>query len=184
MGIFGDILGGIESVLTGPIGQLGGQILLGRLGVPQPVPTTRFPGPPVAIPPVVSPGAFVPAGGGPFGQPIVDIPALRQLALTTLGGGPPMPGVFQTTALGGIVQAPQPIPFAIDPACPSFFRTGGQTARPTRFITATNPASGALTFWEHAGSPILFTRDLAVVKRVRRIASKAGTVTRRRTRKR
>ena len=98
-----------------------------------------------------------------------------------------MPGVFQTA---GIIQAPQPVgpsltnPFGIDPSCPSFFRTGGVTARPTRFITATNPATGALTFWEHAGAPILFTRDLAVVKRVRRIASKAGMVSRRRTRKR
>lgn len=98
-----------------------------------------------------------------------------------------MPGSFMTA---GITQAPGPVgpsllnPFGIDPGCPSFFRAGGMTARPTRFITQTNPATGALTFWEHAGQPILFSRDLRVVKRVRRIASKAGTVTRRRTRKR
>ncbi len=92
-----------------------------------------------------------------------------------------MPGVFQTA---GIIQAPAREPSFLDPGCPSFFTAGGMTARPTRFITATNPATGALVFWEHAGQPILFSRDLRVVKRVRRIASKAGTVTRRRTRKR
>ncbi len=92
-----------------------------------------------------------------------------------------MPGVFQTA---GIIQAPAREPSFLDPGCPSFFRPGGMTARPTRFITATNPATGALTFWEHAGQPIMFSRDLAVCKRVRRIAGKAGTVARRRTSRR
>jgi len=91
-----------------------------------------------------------------------------------------MGGVFQRA---GIVMAPQPERFAFDQPCPNFFPTGGMTARPTRFITATNPATGALTFWEHAGQPIMFSRDLAVCKRVRRIAGKAGTVARRRTRR-
>ncbi len=97
-----------------------------------------------------------------------------------------MAGIFGNGALGfsRTVQAPQPVDFGIDPACPSFFPTTGMRSPPARFITAVNPSTGALTWWEHAGQPVLFSRDLRVVKRVRRIASKAGVVTRRRTRKR
>ncbi len=183
MGIFDAFTGAVERFAGSEFGQaafgIAGQAIAARFA-PQ-VPTGRLPpvltrGP---VPPALQPGGFVGAGGT-----FVDTrtPAqLAQLAFESLGGGPPMPGVFQTVAT---VQAPQPVPFGLDPSCPSFFPTGGATARPARFITATNPVTGALTWWEHAGQPILFSRDLRVVKRVRRIASKAGVVTRRRTRKR
>ena len=176
MGIFGDILGGIEDIARGPIGEaafgLAGQAIAARFapsvrGIPPGggfrVPTG--PGPPSQI---------VTAGGGPFrGFPEFPPAAFSE------GGGPPMG--FMTA---GIVQAPQPVPFGFDPACPSFFKPPSATSRPIRFITATNPATGALTFWEHAGQPVMFSRDLAVCKRVRRIAARAGTVARRRTSRR
>ncbi len=179
MGIFGDIFEGLGDIARGPIGQaVGGRLLERFLPLPQfpgPISFPRAPAPaPVPQAPLLAPGPVVLAGGGPFGgAPFVD-PA-------SLGGGPPMPGVFQTA---GIIQQQPREPSFLDPGCPSFFRAGGMTARPTRFITATNPATGALTFWEHAGQPIMFSRDLAVCKRVRRIAGKAGTVARRRTSRR
>ena len=187
MGIFGDIFGGIERFAGSEFGQAAfgvlGQAAAARFAPP---PARRGAAAPVRVPmQAISPGAVVGAGGGPFSG--VPVAQLAQRAFESLGGGPPMSGVFQLAGLGlgpSVVNAPQPVPFALDPSCPSFFPNGRVSNPPARFITATNPTTGALTWWEHAGQPILFSRDLRVVKRVRRIASKAGTVTRRRTRKR
>lgn len=187
MGIFGDIVEGVESFFGSEFGQavagFGAAALQQRFLPPPQQRGPVFQAPPAPRP--VSAGPFVAAGGGPA---IIGDPATLQRrisqAFESLGGGPPMPGVFQTAALGSVTMAPQPVPFGIDPACPSFFRTGGMRATPTRFITATNPATGSLTFWEHAGQPILFARDMRVCKRVQKIARRAGTVSRRRTRKR
>ncbi len=182
MGIFGDIVEGIEAFAGSEFGQAAIGFGLQRLLPPPPQPR-GFP-PPMRQAPVgrpVSRGGFVSAGGGPPGSIIqTRFPEFPPLPTN---GGPTM-GVFQTAGLGGIVQAPQPVPFGFDPACPSFFKEGGMRATPTRFITATNPATGSLTFWEHAGQPILFARDLRVCKRVQKIGRRFGTVSRRLSRKR
>lgn len=44
----------------------------------------------------------------------------------------------------------------------------------TRGIVVVPTADGRLTFWRSAGRPMLWSGDLAAVKRVKRAASKAG----------
>ncbi|MEE8551613.1 MAG: hypothetical protein V3T08_10210 [Gemmatimonadota bacterium] len=168
MGIFDAIGDFFGSDVGKSLGQIGVDILrqqvLPQGPVAQPFP---FPFPTPSVPQFPT----LPAGRVPISFPTFDT-----------GGGPPTmatPSIFRQAS----VMAPQPEPFAFDQPCPSFFKSGGMTARPTRFITAVNPATGQLTWWEHAGRPVLMSRDLAVVKRVRRIAAKAGTVTRRRVRR-
>ena len=173
----GDFFGSdIARDIGGGLAQIGVGILRERL---LPGGGQGFPGPPG---PISSPGPTgMPAGRLPFD----GFPPGGFNGVDNTGGGPPMaggPSVF--TRASSTVQVPAPVPFGFDKPCPSFFKAGGMTARPVRFITDVNPATGELVFWEHAGRPILFSRDLGVVRRVRKIAAKAGTVTRRRTRKR
>lgn len=58
---------------------------------------------------------------------------------------------------------------------------GGQTTffvqtptrlRPQKDITQQNPSTGKIEFWRHMGRPVLFTGDLATVRRVSRVASR------------
>ncbi len=170
MGIFEGLGGFIENVLSGPVGQIGGQILLGREQARQ----QRRAGPPAIT-------GFPSPGPGPIGGPVIRAGSTELARMTD----------FDPFQAGGVLPVatlpvPGPVPFGIDPQTPSFFRPARATVRPIRFITQMNPATGALVFWEHAGQPILFSRDLRVCKRVGRIASRSkrsmGRVTRRRKR--
>jgi hypothetical protein len=72
---------------------------------------------------------------------------------------------------------------------PEMFRAGAARARPVPRITVQHPETGECMTWVYAGRPILYSRDLAVVRRVNRIAARASrsvkrarTVARRRKR--
>ncbi len=86
-------------------------------------------------------------------------------------------------------EIPSEVPYGIDPSgvlAGQLFKPIREGRRATRFITAKNPATGKVVFWEHCGQPVLFSRDLRVCKRVGRIAARAsrGRGRRRATRKR
>ncbi len=52
--------------------------------------------------------------------------------------------------------------------------TGAITVRAKRELQAINPSSGRIETWRHKGACLLFAEDFASVKRVRRVARKAG----------
>lgn len=54
------------------------------------------------------------------------------------------------------------------------FQQGMPRARPLRRIIQQNPVTGQLAVWEYAGTPILFSRDLAVARRVAKIMGRGG----------
>lgn len=86
-----------------------------------------------------------------------------QLVPSGLGGG--MAGMMEATGL-----------------CPTgaLFEPGRVTARPVREITDRNPETGRLETWLHAGRPVLYTGDLRASKRVKKLAARAGRVSRKR----
>jgi hypothetical protein len=55
----------------------------------------------------------------------------------------------------------------------AFFRQPGTRSRPVRRIQRMDPTTERIHTWEHAGTPVLYSRDFRVVRRVRRVASKA-----------
>ena len=125
-------------------------------------------------------------GGGPPGRGYVQ-PTLP------ISVGPPSqalhPGAIPMTTMPvsmptmPVVDVPSEIPWGRDPAgimAGGLFKPARTTVVPTRFITAKNPVTGSIVFWEHAGRPVLFSRDLRVVKRVSKIAARAARGTRRR----
>ncbi len=163
MGIFegfGDFLGGIaESPIGQGIGQALGDVIRRKLGGGG---GAGQGGPPVFIPVgIPAPRPPTRAGGAPISFP------------TTGGAILPTSFPVQPVAGGGSVMVPAPIPFFPDEPCPNFFRmpTAAGRARPVRFITAMNPTTGETTTWENVGRPILFTRDIQTVRRVKKIAS-------------
>lgn len=169
MSIFGDIGGFLKDVAASPIGQGIGAGL--ARGIQE-----RIAGSPVIV-------NAAPAGGPPSrviqgGQsPLMfATPASFQL--------PQLPMSTPISTGGSVVpvqlDVPQPIPFGIDPQVPSFFRPTQQSARPIRYLTARNPVTGALATWEYAGRPVIYSRDLAVCKRVRKIATRLGSASRKR----
>jgi len=168
MGIFegfGEFLGGIaESPIGQGIGQALGDVIRRRLGGGG---GGGQGGPPVFIPVgVPAPAPTIGAGGVPFAQ--------RPISLPTTGGAI-LPTSFPILPVqaGGSVMVPAPIPFFPDEPCPNFFRmpSAAGRARPVRFITAMNPTTGETTTWENVGRPILFSRDVATVRRVKKIAA-------------
>lgn len=60
----------------------------------------------------------------------------------------------------------------------------GATARPIRRIWAQHPTSGQMVAWEYAGTPVLWSRDLAVARRVARIMGRPSPRGARRGRRR
>lgn len=165
MGIFGDIGDFIGGIASGPLGRAAGQILVERA-------TRRSSGPPAPGP------VFFPGGAGsPIGAPLV------RAGFNEFSGPFGPPGVVPAF---NPLQSPGPIDFGLDPSPTSFFRATKASMRPVRFLTQANPVTGDIGFWEHAGQPVLFSRDLRVCKRVGRIAARSrrsmGRVTRRRKR--
>lgn len=173
MGIFGDLGDFLGGIASGPLGQVGAQILLDR---------ERARNAPRIAVPVGFPGTGVPSiPRGPIGGP--PIRAGSGLPLPVRFGPPgvvPDRATFGAELLPvGALPVPGPIDFGLDPTTPSFFKPSKATVRPIRFLTQTNPVSGEMAFWEHAGQPILFSRDLRVCKRVARIASRSKLPVRR-----
>jgi len=161
MSIFGSILGGIESVLSGPIGQLGGQLAGQYI-------QARYSQPAQTM--IVAGG---PAGTG-MGYPMTaaNLPAFQA------GGGTGIQ--FPLLTNGGVqaqpvsLQVPQPQRGWFDPTVPSLFEPTAQSARPIRLLHAMNPVTGKMAFWEHCGTPVLWSRDLRTCKRVAKIAARAA----------
>jgi len=54
----------------------------------------------------------------------------------------------------------------------TFFVQSPPGLRPQKDITQQNPVTGKIEFWRHMGRPVLFTGDLATVRRVSRVASR------------
>lgn len=124
----------------------------------------------------------------PFGtQAPVGLPQQfpTQTRPTTFGGFDPNRGLafqFADQFFGSPGGTPVPqeapsVPQTVvsgDPSrCPQLFQPGMPTVRPLPLIMATNPVNGKITFWKHAGRPILFSGDLATCKRVAKIARRA-----------
>lgn len=158
MGIFGDILGGLGDILSGPIGQTGaqlaGQYLQARYQ-PQPI-VNVYGGPPGA--------GFAPQPA-PIATPVFSGRTGVQFPLLPSGTQ------IQTAS---VLNVPQPRAWAPDPSCPSFFEPTNGSPRPVALLQAANPVTGKMAYWEHAGRPVLFSRDLRVCKRVGKIAARAA----------
>lgn len=186
MSIFGDVWGGI----TGAAGSIGGAIgglarqaapaILGGIaqgiagGIQQRIsgPQVVTGGGPVGTGPVYNGGwgapRFEPAG---YVQQPVSAGRLQMAGFPTMGG--PVGGQIIPASM---LPVPQPGTgfLGMDPDVPSFFQPTKTTVRPIRLLTAVNPISGKMAFWEHCGTPVLFSRDLRVCKRVAKIAARAS----------
>ena len=176
MSIFGDVWGGI----TGAVGSIGGAIGgLAREAAPG-IGQAIARGIAGGIQERISPTS---TGGGPVGRmptgyapPYMTQPvsAGRAPLMQFAQYGPSQPAFPVTPA--SFLPVPQPGTgwLGTDPDVPSFFQPTKTTVRPIRLLTAVNPISGKMAFWEHAGTPVLFSRDLRVCKRVAKIAARAS----------
>ena len=193
MGFF-DSMKGAGRALLGGIGDVFEQVApaLAQIGVQrlaqEILPTARgggtvFAPSPVGLPPI-RPTGIIPGPTGFGMQPIAAVPRP-----TTLGGGPTMgaaPGFQQAGVIpgflgglgGGLIPQIPGLFGAPDPS--SFFRTGVPMARPISELSQVNPVTGRTHVWKHMGRPVLFSGDLATCKRVRKIAARARTSSRKR----
>jgi len=87
---------------------------------------------------------------------------------------PLIPGISDQliNLLGGGTRAPQTGALAVSPG--RFFQPTTRSVVPIRDLTDVNPATGKTHFWRHMGTPVLFSGDLATVRRVSRIASRVN----------
>lgn len=188
---FGRALEGlVGGVLESPIGQrfaeLGFNILEQRAFPQGPTPIFRLPGGAPARFPTPPPAFPGPARTQPFPQPFRPFP---------VSGAPSgTPGVVMA-GFPGFQRAEFDIPFVdIVPqgqgACGfgNLFRpgvTGGcPTARPSNLVVQCNPVTGEPAFFGNLGRPILFSRDMAVARKVSRLAMRAKRTSTRRVRRR
>lgn len=160
MGIFGDIGGAIGEALPGLL-TTAGTALIQRHLAPEP-------------------GRPIYTGGGPPMALPVTMPTTVQPFPVSFERGIPATPAY---------EIPSEIPWGLDPSgtlAGQLFKPVKAGSRAVPWITAKNPATGAITFWEHAGRPVLFTRDFRTCRRVARIASRAarGRARRRTSRKR
>lgn len=163
MGIFGDIGEAFGQALPGLI------TTAGQLGL------QRWLGP--------EPPKVVYGGGGPPASSLMQWPSPTTVPSIPVSWPTTMPTTMPT------IEVPSEVPWGLDPSgvlAGGLFKPVKQTASPVRFITAKNPVTKSVTFWEHAGAPVLFSRDLRVCKRVGKIAARAarGRARRRSYRKR
>jgi len=101
---------------------------------------------------------------------------------TAIGGQqagifPLIPGISELLGLAQpAVQAVQALRGgALTAASPGrFFQPTTRSVVPIRDLTDVNPATGKTHFWRHMGTPVLFSGDLATVRRVSRIASRVN----------
>jgi len=61
-----------------------------------------------------------------------------------------------------------------DPMTAAFWQPSAGGFRPVSQIAMVSP-EGRIGVWMHAGRPLLWSKDMAAVKRVRRLAGKAAT---------
>jgi hypothetical protein len=161
MGIFGDIASGLGEILSTPVAQQAAGALLQRYTQPR--------------------TQVVYAGGPPVSTVPISYPSMAGSATLTQSSFPlstQVPGSYTPVQA---LEVPQPVPYGLDPSCPSLFRPMKQTASPERFLTAKNPVTGRTHWWEHCGQPVLFSRDLRVCRRVGKIAARASRSRGRRT---
>jgi hypothetical protein len=116
------------------------------------------------------------ASAGPPGMSALVAPAVAPGAVLgpLLGGGVlggMLGGQPGTLEEGGILET-----FETDLEREAvFWRRGtGASVRPVREIFARHPVTGALRTWEYRGQPILYSGDLAVCKRVNKIARRSA----------
>jgi len=122
------------------------------------------------------PGIQLPLVGGgqvaqqpPFVQPVgtqIVGPQLNQQGFS-LGS--------VTTDVQGVPMTRSGTPMI---AAPNLFRAAPTGARAVSSFVTANPVTGNLSWFKNMGKPVLFSGDLAACRRVRRIASKARTVSR------
>lgn len=144
--------------------------------------------------PIYGPGYSVPGGGyGP--PPQVPPPISVPPPWPPYTGGQPMPpegfSGFATTApyspASGEVM-PQNGMSLYDRAkaawdasqgggaLPAMFKQGAPSARAITMIEGRNPITGKMHYWRHMGRPILFTGDIANVRRVKRARARLTRV--------
>jgi hypothetical protein len=117
------------------------------------------------------PASFVDAGAyGASGVP-VSLPSIATGAglgaLGALLGG--QPGALEE---GGILET---LESDIEREVGLWHRpTVGGRVSPVRTVYARHPQTGNIAAWEYAGRPVLYTRDLAVCKRVNKIARRTA----------
>lgn len=99
--------------------------------------------------------ADFPTGGGGAVGPSFDIPFTD----FTISPDLPFVDIGRQAPMGGCPTVP--------------FRRTQMGASSQKFI-GVNPVSGRATWFGPLGSPILFSRDFAVMRRLRKIAVKAG----------
>lgn len=161
MGVWDAITGGLGRAweTVGPIAVDVGRSWLEQQFAPEVQPMYAGPGAGYVQP-------RLPITAGPPGAVAVH-PGAIPLETMPVAGMPTMP----------VLEVPEEVPWGRDPSgvlAGGLFKRVREGRRAVRFITAKNPATGKVVFWEHAGQPVLFSRDLRVCKRVGRIAARAS----------
>ncbi len=117
-------------------------------------------------------------GGGLFGTGVTggDIASIIGAIRGGNGGNVAMPGGASLTGLGGgglDVPFIDIVPQGQGSACGTPFRVNAcGNATPQKHLKL-NPKTGKATWFGPLGEPVLFSRDLATVKRVKKIAGRA-----------
>jgi hypothetical protein len=125
-------------------------------------------------------GTLGDVGGGPqmalLGAPVLTA-ARTALGAIAARAGQVLTGTTARGVAGGALGAAAVEAFSGGGAVGmpgGLFAAGMPRARPIRRIIQQNPVTGQLAVWEYAGTPILFSRDLAVARRVARIMGRPG----------
>lgn len=185
----------LASNILAATGNIKASNLVGAFGgvAPRPLPPKKptlsqvgagFPITPISV---AGAGGFVPAGaagGGFMPGRNFSTPGDRPMALLGSGflGGLASPQFGDLFGLRGLLGGNgngNGGAVAAGGACPPMFRAGTATARPIRDLTAVNPVTGKVEFWRHMGRPILFSGDLAQMRRTRKIGAKFASRSRR-----
>ena len=182
---FDDFLTGEAERRAGPGGLVagrqqgpGGAVLRQpATGRPQVVPGS-FTGEPQELPIETQIFAQPTAGFMPMAQPSA-LPGGAQISRAGIGEGlfPLIPQIGQFLfGNGGQEMAQMPALPGAQPG--TLFRVSGPRLRPNPLVMVRNPTTGTVHFWKLAGRPILFSGDLAVAKRVDKLARRARSARR------
>lgn len=109
-------------------------------------------------------------------QPIASAaPGPQAVIPTPLPGGVPVPMLTPAAISGGFQFGPAPpaLPAPVSGVSPGLFRPRAAGVTPARVVCVPHPLTGEAVFFGHLGRPLLFSRDLAAVRKVNRLARRA-----------
>ena len=128
-------------------------------------------------------GSALSFAGNPAALGFAGVPAAAGAASTGLGSvlQSILGGAAAGTAVGGLGGLGFNLPGGLEEVGSGtgvfgldMFEPGRSSQRARRLLMANNPTTGNPTFWRHVGSPVLFSGDLALNKRIQKIAPAGG----------